>query len=399
MSVGPESAALVGLKGSGAILSKMKAKRRIRPNVEIVSMVNRPSSRVPFRVMKSAGDDMGINLSMLFKSEAAVETAEVVAEAAAPTPTVVAVMVAKSITKEAATAAVEAAGFQVSDIEAQDAGYIFKQEGWNDADTEVLLLKASEEVGVAVAHVAKMFEQYCPDTVSFKEMVATNGLYGMLNVAKDAVAEVIYNALRKADSSDEAASTIAVAIDDFKGYVTGLLKSIPVVAFKSEDIVFKSEDRVSKAEPEVVAEAAPAVVIDTAKDEPAQVEKAEGAQEAEAETAKAVEAEGEPEKVETVEKTAEVDPMKAMFDGMFEQVQGLINGVTETVQNGLTNVQKSVEDLGVRVTEVEGVAKVAKSTVEKVISTPAPAERMPVTKHDAPRGAELIDTGLRRLDD
>lgn len=188
--------------------------------VQFVSIVGRPANRLPFKMAKSEGNQM-INLHKLFKFET-------------PKPAVAALIVSKGADLEKAKTRIKAAGFSVERPVEQDSVVIFQQ-GEKDAPLEdAVLIKFDDEIAAACINIAKGFCSYNFESTSFKEMLATEGFWPTVAIAKDVLGYSIANAMEHSKSAEEAAGTISTLISDFQAYVTALVSHVPMQAFKME---------------------------------------------------------------------------------------------------------------------------------------------------------------------
>lgn len=340
---------------------------------------------------------MKFDLSTLFKgasprAETAVEQAtETIVE-----PTVAAVVVAKAVSLEAATAQVAAAGFDVSNVSEQEDGYVFTQ--GDHVDGDVSLMKTGDHVGVAMVNVSKDFWSFEYGNTSFAEAMAQQGLIPGVCMGVEVLHSVLMSCMDAARNPGEAAELMSRATQDFQAYLTNLVSVVPAMAFKADLIKFDDTMLVKADEPAaeeapVEEPATPAEQDETAAEEPVVEEPTEP------ETPVVEEPVEGDEPTETVEK-ADTPAAPTDFAAFMEQVQGLIQGVTEQVTTGFAGVNKSVEDLNGRIDSVENLAKSAEAAAKGVIPTPAPGERMPVDKSDKVQKADSapIDTAYRRPD-
>ena len=195
--------------------------------VRFISLVDRAATRMPFRILKREGDAM-IDLS---KMAAKVLKGD---RPVAPSVHVAAVTVfaQKTDEKNAKIAeAVKAAGFNVDKAVKNDDSTISFVQG--DGNLEgALLVRMSDQMVLAV----KGFQPNHPnmDGTDFAGSAAASTFYQGVDSSLDVLFNKICSAVNVAKDEGEAAGAIGKLFDGAKGYVVGLVKSLPTAAFKAD---------------------------------------------------------------------------------------------------------------------------------------------------------------------
>ena len=203
---------------------QVKANELVNTDASFVSLVKRGANRIPFRITKEEEPMLDLHKigRNLFKK-------------ADPKPEIVAAIIQPGADVSRVASFFKAAGLEPKQFvkSEQDGILTVAKEGYAEAE-DVALLKMGEDVVVAVSGLKKSFDSYAYNSTDFNVVMATEGVYPSLCVAKDVLGQVIGNILYKASSPAEAASQVGEAIDDFKTYMVGLLGAVPVHAFKMD---------------------------------------------------------------------------------------------------------------------------------------------------------------------
>lgn len=213
---------------------RIKASELIETQAEFVSLVSRGANRIPFRITKEDTDMFDlyeIGRRFLRKGDPKTQT-----------PEIVGAVVAKGVDLKRVAAVFKGAGLNPQEFvksEKDDVVIVTKQNAGKVQDTVVL--KVSDEIGLVIANMKKAFDSYSYNSTDFNTVMATEGVYPSMCLAKEALGETIANILYKASSPAEAATKVAEAIDDFKAYMTTLLNAVPTQAFKA-DLAFSQVD-------------------------------------------------------------------------------------------------------------------------------------------------------------
>lgn len=210
---------------------------------QFVSLVERGANRLPFKVIKSDSEGgnmkngmMGIDLARVFARKS-------------DTPAIVGVVIRKGETVDAIKAAVEAAGFSISDaIDNDDGTLVFKQEGADSSLGSPVVVRLSDEVAL----VTKGFRPYDMDVStgesSFAETCAAQGFYPGLYQFSETLTSSIRGVMYDAATQPEAAKAVAKLMDEARNYITTLIGQLPAKAFKLEGdaLAVKAEAKAKK---------------------------------------------------------------------------------------------------------------------------------------------------------
>jgi len=212
---------------------RIKANELIDTDVNFVSLVKRGANRIPFRITKE--DDEMLDLHKIGRR---------FFHKADPKPEIVAAVIAKGADLNKIAAIFKSVGLDPKQFVKNETGdCITVAKADADKAKGTVVLKVSDEVGLVITHVKKLFDDFSYGSTDFNVVMATEGVYPSICVAKDALATTIANILYKAASPEDASNQIGQAIDDFKGYMTMLLKNVPMQAFKMEFELAKSESK------------------------------------------------------------------------------------------------------------------------------------------------------------
>ena len=212
---------------------QIKANELVQTDASFVSLVKRGANRIPFRITKE--DEPMLDLHKigrnLFKKED-------------PKPEIVAAIVQPGADIARVAAIFKEAGLEPkSFIKTEEDGITtVARSDYADAH-DVALLKVGEDMVLAVSNMKKGFDSYAYNSTDFNAIMATEGVYPSMCVAKDVLGGTISNILYKSSSPAEAAGTVGAAIDDFKTYMVGLLGAVPVSAFKMDVAIAKAAEQ------------------------------------------------------------------------------------------------------------------------------------------------------------
>lgn len=243
---------------------KVKANAMEDADVRFVSLVSRPASRLPFRVLKADEPDqengLMINLSRMFKRDGDATDVGV---------TLVGVVLQKEHRDHFAPE-LEKLGLKTDDVIENDEGdvLIFRQCEYSDED--VVAIKLNELGGLFVnvpEVVSKAFDPFM-ESDDFDTNMSLQFLPGMA-AATEALMTSVYNVLRSADDASSARERISTNIDMYKQSVMDMAAGLPEVAFKIESLTLDGfEPQVEEAvKEEVTEEEAP---TEAAAEEPAE---------------------------------------------------------------------------------------------------------------------------------
>lgn len=311
-----------------------------------ISLVDRPANRAPFRITKAQGqqalegDIMGIDVGKAFMrarkrdGEATENTGD--------SPAVSAIVVAKA-QREQIEPKLAAAGYKTDDVIEHEHAAVFKQaEGLNEADCNGAQI--TEGVAVLFERVEKAFDPY-PESLSFNDNLVQGGFWPSFWNAQDALADTFRTALRSAEEPAEAQVLVAQAVNDFAGFVSGLVENLPNEAFT----IYKA----------VSSEAVPAV-----EDEKAAATKADESPSVEAEPESGSKAEG----AETTATKSEQEPGQPDMAALVKSAMG---ESLQPLTDRLGAIETQVTDFGTRVSTVE---KAASDATEAVAGSAAAVE-------------------------
>lgn len=202
---------------------KVKLNELRDADVKFVSLVDRAASRMPFRVIKRDPDgQVHLDLSKpsmisrILKGEAKVE--------------ITGVGIYQNL---AAETALKDNGFDVHSGKLMDDGTVLYGQG-GSVDPEGMPIKISDHMMVVV----KGLDLSGTMTGDFAEMMSTRGFFGGLDAAGQGLQELLISCCYS-DGSDQAtmASEAGEVIDEFKAYIVGLIRALPVAAFKADKAV------------------------------------------------------------------------------------------------------------------------------------------------------------------
>jgi hypothetical protein len=197
-------------------------------DVNIISLVKRGANRIPFRIVKSDGEPT-MNLSNLFVWKQEPQPAALVA-----------VVLAKTANHDAYTKALEKGGFDVDHVTEGEDGNITLMFTKSDAMDDAVALKVSDEVALIVVGVEKGLLAF-PDSNSFIENITKAGFAPSYRIANEILTETVGNIIFSEGDAEETKGQVSKAIEDFGGYIEAILSTIPVQAFKAEEIVVEVE--------------------------------------------------------------------------------------------------------------------------------------------------------------
>lgn len=207
---------------------KMNVKEMKGADVTFVSLVGRGANRIPFRIVKQAGEGGMIDLAKLAIGRILKGAPDPV-PADKPSPEIVGVAVEKTDNFAEVTSILEQAGFNVSDAEEQDDGtVIFKQADF--AEDEVQLVRMSDQM----VAIVKAYRPYDMEGAEFMDVVKANGFHMGLDSAVSALRQCVSQKLYNAKDPADATSVIKSVCEEFAGYVASLASNIPTKAFKAD---------------------------------------------------------------------------------------------------------------------------------------------------------------------
>jgi hypothetical protein len=187
-----------------------------------VSLVPRGANMIPFRIVKTDGQE-GTNM-LNFRSVFKIEE---------PKPTVLAVVVPSET--DAGTARIEAAGFSTEFKQEVDGAVAYlQQEDVELGQADQVIVKFDEGLSAVVR--LKRFEPF-GDSTSFDENLQKNGFLPGFDMALTVLRDTVFNALFEADDAAAAGSTIDMAVKQFRGHIADMTSALPETAFKLDPSV------------------------------------------------------------------------------------------------------------------------------------------------------------------
>lgn len=343
-------------------------------SVDYVSLVKRGANRIPFRVIKTEGEQPMLDLSNplnLFRGK----------KAEAQEPEVVAVAVMAS---DDATLA------QVQKTLA-DNGMAFKNTFKNE-DGSITLTDAEDptSLGADDNHLVRLSDNMCvvmkgfsayatnlTENATFGEQVAAKGFYSNVYTANEVLSDTMRDALYSASSPSDAASEISKLLSAHNAYVLSLVKGLPVKAFKAEQEVTALYSAVAAKNAEGTAtEAAQAATSEAeagAEGEAAtKTEPEAGVPSEEAKPAAEGTAEGNQDQVQKSEGDAGAAPAAAAVtaapDAMVQVLQQL-QELTKVVKSVSEKVDTTASEQEIQAKKIEEIARKSDTATQAVKTT------------------------------
>jgi hypothetical protein len=214
----------------------LTAKEIVEPIISSVDLVKNGAIRVPFRIVKSGKAketpmlDLGKLGTMLMKSDESQPPAA---------PAVTSVFFSKAYSADEAKLFLDAIGLSAENLEETEDALIYKQaDGPQEGD---IIYKMDDNVSITVSNLTKMFSDYDWESEEFGAVLKTEKFFPSLRMATDSLRTVVANIMYKAEDVGTAREKVAKAANDFSGYVTGLVESLPVESFKAEEELTKGD--------------------------------------------------------------------------------------------------------------------------------------------------------------
>lgn len=338
----------------------IQARELSEMDVNIISLVKRGANRIPFRIVKSDGEST-MNLTKIFFAKAPA------------IPAVVALVLAKTADQESYTKALTDGGFEVDHVtDGEDTVSLMFTKSDDMADA--VAFKITDDAALIVTGVEKGLMAF-PDSNSFIENITKAGFAPSYRIANDILTETVGNIIFSEGDAEETKTAVQKAIEDFGGYIDAILSTIPIQAFKAEEIVVEVEKGLLNTpnKPKKAAKKKPAKEAkqddgEDEEDEEAVADDSDGADDAGADEAGSDEAEGsddaEDDDAEGVEKetTAEDDSSEAgtkdkgtedAIAAMTKSLTGIVEGLAE-LKTSQTDAVKQLSD---RLTDLEAKVK------------------------------------------
>lgn len=215
--------------------------------VQIISLVDRAATRIPFKVIKQE-KPMSVlkhlDLASVFKKEKVVAS-----------PEITGVITLKSEAFESVKGQIAEAGFSVEKADELEDGSVVFGQGEGVAEGHVLI-RLSEHAVMAV----KSFSPYnismsMSDGTSFAESCKAQGFYPGVGTMVDVLRSGVLQLAEKSDNPQSASVQVGKMFDEAKQYAMAMVSGLPSKAFKLESIVYEGPATVEKTEAELAAEA------------------------------------------------------------------------------------------------------------------------------------------------
>ena len=199
-------------------------------DVNFISLVTRPASRIPFRVMKSddplEGSSM-FNLTRLFKQDG---------ESAVPVDCVLAGVVVQQKHEAEFAPKLKALGLKIDDRVEKEDMVILKQCDYDE--DKVTLIKLNEMGGLflnASDKVQKQFDPF-PEGTDFSENFNQGAFLPGVSIATEVMMETMRNVLRTAEDQTAARAGIGTLLNAYTDHVLDFVDDLPEVSFKIDEI-------------------------------------------------------------------------------------------------------------------------------------------------------------------
>ena len=217
---------------------KAKANAMEDADVNFISLVTRPASRIPFRITKAEDDPeegVMIHLRKMFKRDGE-----------QPKGCALAAIVLQKQHEDHFAPKLKGLGVKMDARTEEDGIVMLKQ--FDFEEDQVTPIKLGE-LGALFTNVPeevkKQFDSF-PESEDFDENMNTTGFLPSVGLATEMLVETVRNVLRAAGTAEDAKAKIADTIDSYKDAVLSLASMLPEVAFKIE--TFDLEGFVAKTE-------------------------------------------------------------------------------------------------------------------------------------------------------
>ena len=205
---------------------KAKANAMENAEVEFISLVSRPATRIPFRALKSEDSqetDQMIHFKNMFKRDG---------DAALPQGCTLAGIVLQKQHAEHFEPQIAALGLKIDDKVEDDDVVVYRQvEFTNDAVTAIKLSEVGGLFLNAPENVQKQFDPF-PEGNDFKDNMAQGGFFPGVHVATDVMLETVRNVLRTAEDGAAAKAGLGQVLESFSTHILAFVDELPSVAFK-----------------------------------------------------------------------------------------------------------------------------------------------------------------------
>ncbi len=204
--------------------------------VSFISIVKAGANRAPVKVIKSEDDDDNITPEGKMFDFGKIQF---FAKTEPDAPVVSAIIVNKDADLEVAKARITAAGFSVEKMETGDTAVVFSQlDEELPEGTKVVVIKFGGDLAMTVANVTglrKMFSDMNFESVDFGEVLSQEGFFPSIHLAGNILEATVGNIMSKAEDAGEAVTNVTAAVNDYRDFITKMVESIPITAFKLEE--------------------------------------------------------------------------------------------------------------------------------------------------------------------
>lgn len=372
---------------------KMKSQKLSNADVAYISVVDRGANRIPFKIVKQekgmSRHFAGLDLGNLFtrKSDKSVDE-----------PKIVGVVTMKAEGFESVKQQISEAGFETGEqLEMEDGSVVFKQseDEINAEDNQIV--RVSDHVAI----ITKGFSPYIMDVsvgeVSFADKVKAEGFYPSMRSITEVLTTALFQAVEHSANPADAAASAAKVFDEAKAYAETYLKTLPVKAFKLEEI--QPEQAAAEEAPEGSAESGADESVEKADKKKQKEKEKEGEMDKKPETEEGAEAEegkegdsdkfmadgeytpaeeeeGEAEEGEDdTEKPAKRKAKKAddsltpemLASIVSKQVEASVENLTAMVQKAMGQMEDQVKGLSDRVAKAEDSAEETQAVLKGTV--------------------------------
>jgi hypothetical protein len=210
---------------------KVKANAMENADVSFISLVTRPASRIPFRVMKSDDDpqegDFMFNLTKLFKQDG---------EPSQSTDCILAAVVLQKKHEAHFAPKLKELGLKTDDRVEKEDVVILRQVPY--AEDDVTTIKLNEMGGLflnAPESVQKGFDPF-PEGTDFAENFSQGAFLPGVSIATEVMMETMRNVLRTAENQSVAREGIDGLMTAYKDHVLSFVDDLPEVAFRIDEL-------------------------------------------------------------------------------------------------------------------------------------------------------------------
>lgn len=205
---------------------KVKANAMEDADVNYISLVTRPASRIPFRVLKSEDPEEGslmFNLQTLFKQDG---------EASKVTGCILAAVVVQQKHEAHFAPQLKELGVKIDDRIEKDGVVILRQCDYKEEDITVIQLNEMGGLFLNASEaVQKQFDPF-PEGTDFSENFSQGAFLPGVSIATEVMMETMRNVLRTADDQKMAKKGITMLLDAYTSHILDFVDELPEVAFR-----------------------------------------------------------------------------------------------------------------------------------------------------------------------